>query len=102
MTAWYSSSGTPGYIENLGLSGENNWSNVAASVPGDLARINLTEVKLFDPDRRLPKPLEKLINAAGISSPGALPSVPRWRRAHGGHTGAVTGFAYPAGNSAAG
>jgi hypothetical protein len=76
LTAWYSSSGTPGYIESLGLSGENNWSNVAASVPSDLARINLADVKLFDPDRRLPKPLEKLINAAGVQSPGALPSVP--------------------------
>ncbi len=76
LTAWYSSSGTPGFIENLGLTGTNNWSNVAASVPNDLALINLADVKPFDPDGRLPKPLEKLINAAGVESSGDLPAVP--------------------------
>lgn len=76
LTAWYSSSGTPGYIENLGLTGANNWSNVAASVPSDPTLINLADVKLFDPDRRLPKPVAKLVNAAGVQSPGALPPVP--------------------------
>jgi hypothetical protein len=76
LTAWFSSSGTPGFLENLGLSGANNWSNVAASVPSDLALIDLSDVKLFDPDGRLPKPLEKLMNAAGVASRDMLPSVP--------------------------
>ena len=75
LTAWFSQSGESGFVENLGLVGSNNWSTVAASVPSDLSLINVQDVKLFDPAGRLPKPLKRIIAAAGLESPGALPQV---------------------------
>ncbi len=75
LTAWLFRSQEPGFVENLGLTGSNNWSNVEASIPSDLTAINLSPVKLVDPADP-PRQLTKIINGAGIEDPQSLPNIP--------------------------
>lgn len=76
LTAWTFRSDEPGFVENLGVAGSNNWSNDAASTPMNVEAINLSPVKIFDSGGRPPRQLSKIIDGAGIDSPESLPTVP--------------------------
>ncbi len=75
LTDFAANRNTPGWAAGLSLTGEDNWSDILASVPSDPALVGIDQARLFEIPTA-PGAVRQIFAAAGLEPGVAMPPLP--------------------------